>query len=291
MHKESSKLRKITSNIETRGWPGATIASYIHWSETKLNPPSPSKIRCALQSRGPGQAPRCLFLCYFSLCTNVPTCHLWLCALPPCNVQCCLFPLPTASQGSPWKQLSGYAAVLPTVFLVSSVELHILPSQYNNCFAAWIAKDKYYDSYVFLCVYTLCRCPWFIYTYNLYSPVRNAFDTGSIHYRGKWEGVGPYKSRLFWVPNGTRLRARCHFTGRKQESISRAQPPPICPRNGCCPHQKNYAQGRINHRCINSYYLPEPRSAEPHPRPAVLHIPHAVLFILTVIARDLLYRG
>ncbi len=25
-----------------------------------------------------------------------------------------------------------------------------------------------------------------------------------------------------------------------------------CPRNGCCPHQKHYARGRINHRCINS---------------------------------------
>jgi hypothetical protein len=24
----------------------------------------------------------------------------------------------------------------------------------------------------------------------------------------KWEGVGPWKSRLFWAPNGTRLLAR-----------------------------------------------------------------------------------
>ena len=78
-------------------------------------------------------------------------------------------------------------------------------------------------------------------------PVRNAFDAC------KWEGVGPWKSRLFWSPNGTRLTARCHFTGLKKVSISRAQSPPTCPRNGCCPHQKHYAQGRINHRCINSY--------------------------------------
>jgi hypothetical protein len=27
--------------------------------------------------------------------------------------------------------------------------------------------------------------------YDLYGPVRNAFDAGSIHYLGKWEGVGP----------------------------------------------------------------------------------------------------
>jgi hypothetical protein len=25
----------------------------------------------------------------------------------------------------------------------------------------------------------------------VYGPVRNAFDAGSIHYEGKWEGVGP----------------------------------------------------------------------------------------------------
>ncbi len=53
--------------------------------------------------------------------------------------------------------------------------------------------------------------------------------------------------------NGTRLYAGCHFTGLKKVSISRAQPPPTCPRNGCCPHQKHYARGRSNHRCINSY--------------------------------------
>jgi hypothetical protein len=40
--------------------------------------------------------------------------------------------------------------------------------------------------------------------------------------------------------------------GQKKVSISRAQPPPTCPRNSCCPHQKLYARDRINHRCINS---------------------------------------
>ncbi len=38
-------------------------------------------------------------------------------------------------------------------------------------------------------------------------------------------------------------------------SISRAQPLPTCSSNECCPHQKHYARGRINHRCINSYNL------------------------------------
>jgi len=56
--------------------------------------------------------------------------------------------------------------------------------------------------------------------------------------------------RHFWAPNGTRLSARCHFTGPKQVSISRAQPPPTCHCYGCCPHRNHYARGRINHRCI-----------------------------------------
>jgi hypothetical protein len=33
--------------------------------------------------------------------------------------------------------------------------------------------------------------------YDLYGPVRNAFDAGNIHYEGKWEEVGLWKLRLF----------------------------------------------------------------------------------------------
>jgi hypothetical protein len=40
------------------------------------------------------------------------------------------------------------------------------------------------------------------------------------------------------------------FPGPKKLLISRANPPPSCPRYGCCPHQKHYAWG-LNHRCIN----------------------------------------
>ncbi len=39
-------------------------------------------------------------------------------------------------------------------------------------------------------------------------------------------------SQVFWAPNGTCLSARCHFTGPKKLSNSRAQPPPTCPCNG-----------------------------------------------------------
>jgi hypothetical protein len=88
------------------------------------------------------------------------------------------------------------------------------------------------------------------------------FEAGNIHYEGHYKGWA-LKSRLFcalkwpnerserhWGPNGTRLSARCHFSSPKKLSISRTQPPPTCPSNRCCPHQKHYAQGRIDHRCI-----------------------------------------
>jgi hypothetical protein len=74
-----------------------------------------------------------------------------------------------------------------------------------------------------------------------------------------------YPLRVFWAPNGIRLSARCHFTGPKKLSNSRAQPPPTCPYNGYARIQKNYARGCINHRRINSYYRlsHEPRKRRP----------------------------
>ncbi len=39
----------------------------------------------------------------------------------------------------------------------------------------------------------------YLCTYDLYGPVRDAFDAGSIHYEGKWEGVWPWKARVFWA--------------------------------------------------------------------------------------------
>jgi hypothetical protein len=35
----------------------------------------------------------------------------------------------------------------------------------------------------------------YLCTYDLYGPVRNAFGAGSIHYEGKWDWVGPWKSK------------------------------------------------------------------------------------------------
>ncbi len=55
--------------------------------------------------------------------------------------------------------------------------------------------------------------------------------TAKNQYR-KFEQIFPFWKRVFWAPNGTRLSARCYFTGPKKFSNSRAQPPPTPPRNG-----------------------------------------------------------
>ncbi len=44
------------------------------------------------------------------------------------------------------------------------------------------------------------QCFNYLCTYVLYGPVRDAFDAGSIHYEGKWEGGWPWKARFFLGP-------------------------------------------------------------------------------------------
>jgi hypothetical protein len=55
----------------------------------------------------------------------------------------------------------------------------------------------------------------YLCTYDLYGPVRNAFDAGSIHNEGKWKGGGgvePWKSRLFWpLCNGIEPIGECQL--------------------------------------------------------------------------------
>jgi hypothetical protein len=45
---------------------------------------------------------------------------------------------------------------------------------------------------------------------------------------------------------------RVPFGAQKTRNF-RAQPSPTCPSNGCFPHQKHYARGRINHSCIGGF--------------------------------------
>jgi hypothetical protein len=50
----------------------------------------------------------------------------------------------------------------------------------------------YYEFNVFLSATRVSRqIISYFCTYDLNGPMRNAFDEGSIHYEGKWEGVRP----------------------------------------------------------------------------------------------------
>ena len=60
-------------------------------------------------------------------------------------------------------------------------------------------------------------------------------------------------SRVIWAPNGTRLSARCHFTGPKKLSNSRAQPPPNSPRNGYALVMSNQRFLKIVCFCFPTY--------------------------------------
>jgi hypothetical protein len=69
----------------------------------------------------------------------------------------------------------------------------------------------------------------YLCTYDLYDPVRNAFDAGSIHYLGKWDNIESL--------------GECHL-GPKKFEISSAQPPPTCPSKGCMPASKALRMGQ-----------------------------------------------
>ncbi len=61
----------------------------------------------------------------------------------------------------------------------------------------------------------------YLCTYDLYSPVQTAFDAGSIHYLGKWEEVGPRKSRVFWALwNGIEPIGECHLGPKKLVTVN-----------------------------------------------------------------------
>ncbi len=130
----------------------------------------------------------------------------------------------------------------------------------------------------------------YLCTYDLYRSVCNALDAGSIYNEGKWEGWALWLFWALW--NGIEPISNCHLGPKKVEPLTRwppantasqrgmapplsgpkwhspislmsfhkaqksldfqGQPPPTCPQNGCCLHQRHYARGRINHRRINT---------------------------------------
>jgi hypothetical protein len=107
---------------------------------------------------------------------------------------------------------------------------------------------------------------WFLRSSGFGGAVRLCYST-ALEGRG---GMGPETSLrypfkvtlgLLYLKPSTLLGPKWHSPigsmpvhRAKKVSISRAQTPLTCLRNGCCPHQKHYPRGRINHRCITSYY-------------------------------------
>ena len=63
----------------------------------------------------------------------------------------------------------------------------------------------------------------YLCTYDLYSPVHNVLDACISITWGKWEGVGPWNSRVFWaLENGNEPVGKFHLGPKKLEN-SRAQ--------------------------------------------------------------------
>ncbi len=69
-----------------------------------------------------------------------------------------------------------------------------------------------------------------------------------IHYEGKWEGVGPWTSRLLWH----RAFRQVPF-GLKKSRDFQGPTPSHLPKQWICPHQKHDVQGCINLRSIGSF--------------------------------------
>ncbi len=98
-------------------------------------------------------------------------------------------------------------------------------------------------------------CILTIYAPMIYTAPCIMFWMRAYPVRGKWEGVGPWHSRVFWALwNGIEPIGECHL-GPKKLDNSRAQPPPTSPcKYWKCTHQKHYAQGCINHRFIGGLW-------------------------------------
>ncbi len=85
----------------------------------------------------------------------------------------------------------------------------------------------------------------YLCTYDLYGPMRNAFDAGSIHYFGKWEGGWALEIEFF-CEMATSLEAIAIW------GTLRGPTPSSGPRNEYCLHQNHYVPRHINNRYIKS---------------------------------------
>jgi hypothetical protein len=81
---------------------------------------------------------------------------------------------------------------------------------------------------------------------------RPSFFTFSL--QGQVGGSWALEIKSFWALwNGIEQIGECHLGPKNLVFFG------PCPSNGCCPHQKHYAQGCINHRCIGGFMYKSPQ--------------------------------
>ncbi len=120
----------------------------------------------------------------------------------------------------------------------------------------WALKTPWWDLHLLsLYLANICVCTrtgMLVCTHIMLVCTHRVFQGGLLYIKtllGPLGGGWALDISSFWAPNGTRLSARCHFTGSKQ-----------------------YARGRISHRCINSYYPPNGKT-----EPALCNIVNSLL--------------
>ncbi len=106
----------------------------------------------------------------------------------------------------------------------------------------------------------------YLCTYDLYGPARNVFDAGRWITWGRWGGGLALEIKSFvGLCEIARADRRVLFGAHKTRDFQR-QPPPF-PTLSIRPHQKHYAQGRINHRRIGGFMNTRIRVSDPDPNP------------------------
>ncbi len=90
----------------------------------------------------------------------------------------------------------------------------------------------------------------YLWTHDLYSPVRNAFDAGKSITRASGRALGPRNRDIFWRSmKGNELLGEWHL-GPKKVEISRAQPSPTCQSNGVASTKSITYGATLTHRSI-----------------------------------------
>jgi hypothetical protein len=92
----------------------------------------------------------------------------------------------------------------------------------------------------------------YLWTYDLYGHVRNAFDAGNFIPRASGRGLGPGKGDFFGPCEMASSHQASAIWGPKKLRFPGPHPLPLA-QVWICPHQKHYVQGSINQMSICSF--------------------------------------